>query len=507
MERGIKVSSKRIPQDYKFENDELKLMPLDKKRVLSRDRWVMQNANDSKWLKFYIDDIDMYKIVGDGANGVVLKGKEQVLYRNCAIKIWLPNNKSIHYTTNQQQYIEEIRKLAKLNNKNIIQIHTAKTDKNGYCYSIMEWFKGTTLREWIEQNGGCYFEDRKDIFLEIMNTLKECHEIQVYHGDLHTNNIMISDDINIKILDFGTSFFSKKKNPNKTKERESAFLLKLAYDLMPEIKEYDFLEFKFYGVNNPISNTDDVRNYSPELVRETLKSLCIIVYLLEIDAHTQEALIDMATAVADAPYLLIDNILQYIYAKYGESDLIFLNYNLQGSIERKIVNDIEEDYSKLYYSLELYYSFLQDNEYNLNNTTINNNINNKFVKNIFDLSVDTLKKSNINLKEHIEPIYKSMNSEYFGEFLDFYRPFLYNNILKFGYEKQYIEAQLFYKILNKKYELQYADVRRNDISDIIDKHNREPEKDGIGLEYDDYSSEIRKIHFDIANNPFKHGYY
>jgi len=81
--------------------------------------------------------------------------------------------------------------------------------QHGIFYSIMEYVEGCTLNDWINSHYGSKIEIRTKISKGILETMKKCHEINVYHGDLHTKNIIVSKENEVSILDFGTSFFRK----------------------------------------------------------------------------------------------------------------------------------------------------------------------------------------------------------------------------------------------------------------------------------------------------------
>src|SRR5689334_10674318 len=74
-------------------------------------------------------------------------------------------------------------------------------------YLVMEYIKGRTLRELLEERNGQLLsqEEALRIILQVCDALAYCHEHGVFHRDIKPENIMIQDDGNIKIIDFGVA--------------------------------------------------------------------------------------------------------------------------------------------------------------------------------------------------------------------------------------------------------------------------------------------------------------
>jgi len=62
--------------DYEFQNGKLKLF------------------FNSVWKEPAIDNIEFIDVIGEGANGIVLKGIQEPFDREVAIKFWLPNKRA-----------------------------------------------------------------------------------------------------------------------------------------------------------------------------------------------------------------------------------------------------------------------------------------------------------------------------------------------------------------------------------------------------------------------------
>jgi len=77
--------------DYRFKNGALELLI------------------NKIWRKISVENIIFEDVVGEGANGIVLKGFQKPFDREVGIKFWLRNQKSNIGKVNLIQYIEEIK--------------------------------------------------------------------------------------------------------------------------------------------------------------------------------------------------------------------------------------------------------------------------------------------------------------------------------------------------------------------------------------------------------------
>ncbi|MGK9160785.1 protein kinase domain-containing protein [Bacillus subtilis] len=360
----------RTPIDYEFTKGVLKLMPLDSKNTSKRSQWISEYANNkTEWNDVFLKDIKFIELSGDGANGIVLKSIQESLNRKCAIKFWMPNKKAKNYNIVFEQYKEEVTKLANLNDPSITKVYVADQTTGGYSYSIMEWIEGETLHNWLKNNKNIFFNFRHVLFKQIIESIEKCHQIRLFHGDLHTKNILITDDdtgnneydLGVKILDFGTSLLTKENKPDYSKHRESVLLLETTLKVIHEEKHFNILEFRYYGLNGEISNKDDVRNYDPLIVSKTLRNLNEILYVIANDAWTINGLEDIGRCFVAAPYMNLDVIINIIQENAGKQ-------SVRTFIEILYDQFYEQFYSRFnsnqinvnsFFLIELYYNLLE----------------------------------------------------------------------------------------------------------------------------------------------------
>lgn len=237
---------------------------------------------NKKWTEITFDGYNFIDKIGGGANGIVLKAKHNITERIDAIKVWLPHKKSKNGKVSEQQYLNEIRKIAKLRSNSIITIYDAKIINHEIYMSAMEYIEGESLDEWIESNSPIF--KRIEVCSNILKTILEYQSIGIIHGDLHGGNILIDKDDNIHIIDFGTSLFG---HNNQSKERESYFVVELVKKLLGEYFVETCFEFKNYSIQGIISQEDDSRNYEPVLITKTLMNYIELVKIKIMDGNME----------------------------------------------------------------------------------------------------------------------------------------------------------------------------------------------------------------------------
>ena len=90
-------------------------------------------------------------------------------------------------------------------------------------YYLMEYIEGVSLDKWIDQNAPCSTEQAMRIVRQIALALRYLHRQQVIHQDLKPGNIIIDDNEQVKLVDFGSCYLqSKHELPNNLKQNEVA---------------------------------------------------------------------------------------------------------------------------------------------------------------------------------------------------------------------------------------------------------------------------------------------
>ena len=146
--------------------------------------------------------------IGAGGMGEVYKARDTRLGRTVAVKI-LPAAFSAD-ADRLQRFEHEARILSMLNHPNLLAIYDVG-EHNGVRYLVSEFLEGQSLRE-IMAAGGLSRRRASDYALEIAKGLAAAHDNGIVHRDLKPDNIFITRDDRVKILDFGLAKYSPIKS-------------------------------------------------------------------------------------------------------------------------------------------------------------------------------------------------------------------------------------------------------------------------------------------------------
>ena len=148
--------------------------------------------------------MDRYQIVaklGSGGTAVVYKAIDTVLNREVTVKILQEQ-----FTSNQKfvmRFRKEAQAIAALSHPNIVSVYDVGCSDEGEPYLIMEYVEGRTLKEIINKTGPLSLDRSLDYTHQILAGLNHAHSYGVIHRDIKPQNIMITPEGQVKIMDFG----------------------------------------------------------------------------------------------------------------------------------------------------------------------------------------------------------------------------------------------------------------------------------------------------------------
>ena len=148
------------------------------------------------------DTLGGYKVVslvGRGGMGEVYRARDTRLKRDVAIKV-LPRAFAAD-RERLRRFEEEARSAAALNHPNIVSVHDMGT-ADGSLYIVSELLQGQNLREVLRQ-GPLPARKVLDYALQAARGLAAAHDAGIVHRDLKPENLFITQDGQLKILDFG----------------------------------------------------------------------------------------------------------------------------------------------------------------------------------------------------------------------------------------------------------------------------------------------------------------
>lgn len=166
-----------------------------------------------------------------GGMATIYAGLDTRLDRPVAVKIMhahLANDDAF-----VSRFIKEAKATAALSHPNIVSIQDQGWNEGGppAVFIVMELVEGTTLRDFLNENGVLGTEQSIQIINPVLSALAAAHKIGIIHRDIKPENILISKDGRIKVADFG---LARNTSVAQTLTAESSVVLGSVSYLSPE---------------------------------------------------------------------------------------------------------------------------------------------------------------------------------------------------------------------------------------------------------------------------------
>ena len=143
---------------------------------------------------------EIIELIGTGGMSEVYKAKCHVLNRYVAIKVLKPEFSSdVNFVT---KFRIEAQSAAGLSHPNIVNVYDVGED-NGIYYIVMELVEGITLKTYIEKKGQLTYKEALSIAIQVGRGIQAAHAKNIVHRDIKPQNIMISTEGKVKVMDFG----------------------------------------------------------------------------------------------------------------------------------------------------------------------------------------------------------------------------------------------------------------------------------------------------------------
>lgn len=143
---------------------------------------------------------EIIKTIGEGGMANVYLAKDIILDRNVAIKVLRGDLATDEKFVRRFQ--REALSASSLTHPNIVEIYDVGEDDGDY-YIVMEYVEGKNLKQLLKKRGKLTTAEVVDIMLQITSAMGVAHEALIIHRDLKPQNILIKDDGEVKITDFG----------------------------------------------------------------------------------------------------------------------------------------------------------------------------------------------------------------------------------------------------------------------------------------------------------------
>ena len=165
------------------------------------------------------------RVLGQGGFGITYIARDNANGMRVAIKEYFPDSMatrtaqrtvSAHtgergegFAYGKQCFLEEAKTLAAfIGNPSIVRVYRY-FEENGTAYFVMEYVEGVSFRDFLRSRGGkISFEEAKRYLVPVMDALAVVHSKGIVHRDVSPDNIILTKDGQIKLIDFGAARYS-----------------------------------------------------------------------------------------------------------------------------------------------------------------------------------------------------------------------------------------------------------------------------------------------------------
>ena len=165
------------------------------------------------------------KVIGYGGFGVTYIGWDDILQQRVAIKEYLPSefatravgqthitvfggNKAQQFADGMSKFIEEAKRLAQFQSEDgIVRVYDS-FEANNTAYIIMEYLDGETLTAYLGREGKISVDKAIELLTPVIRSLESVHKADIIHRDIAPDNIIITKDGQVKLIDFGAARYA-----------------------------------------------------------------------------------------------------------------------------------------------------------------------------------------------------------------------------------------------------------------------------------------------------------
>jgi serine/threonine protein kinase len=165
------------------------------------------------------------RVLGQGGFGITYQATDHHSGERVAIKEYFPDSlagrtdkvrvtafsdeRGDSFNYGKDCFLQEAETLAEfIGNENIVRVYTY-FEENGTAYFVMDFVEGMSLDRYMRNHGGrISYAEAEQILLPIMDALAAVNSKGIVHRDVTPDNIYLTADGNVKLLDFGAARYS-----------------------------------------------------------------------------------------------------------------------------------------------------------------------------------------------------------------------------------------------------------------------------------------------------------
>jgi eukaryotic-like serine/threonine-protein kinase len=139
--------------------------------------------------------------IGEGASGEVYEAEHVELGRRYAVKVLSAAHAAAHDAVDR--FRREARVIAKLSHPNVVVLHDFGKSLDGRVFLAMELLSGKTLD--VHSDKGVGWREAIELAIQATSALEAAHAAGLVHRDLKPQNLFLTAESELKLLDFGVA--------------------------------------------------------------------------------------------------------------------------------------------------------------------------------------------------------------------------------------------------------------------------------------------------------------
>jgi serine/threonine protein kinase len=146
---------------------------------------------------------EILETLGCGWTSRVDKARDTVIGRTVALKSFLQG----FGKNSEQQFLREAQTIGRLSHSSIAQLYDVSTDSGGTPFLVMEFVSGENLEQMLAQSP-IPFASAAVWGADLASALGYAHRAGIIHGDVKPSNIRVTENDQVKLVDFGVARFA-----------------------------------------------------------------------------------------------------------------------------------------------------------------------------------------------------------------------------------------------------------------------------------------------------------
>ncbi|MBR7140964.1 MAG: serine/threonine protein kinase [Clostridia bacterium] len=271
------------------------------------------------------------KAIGEGGFGITYRAWDTQTAKKVAIKEYYPsgyvtrdprsdkviiNSKQNHAPTNRglKRFIDEAQNLSKITDHSGIVEVLNFFSANSTAYIVMEFLDGISLKSYVKRKGKLTAPDAFTILKPVILSLRGLHATGLIHRDISPDNVLITREGEVKLIDFGAAKHSNGDRDDASIVLKQGFAPEEQYRATGE--QGPWTDIYALGVTLYYCMTGIIM---PESIQRIYEDTVLPPSKLGVEIHpkAEQALMKALAVFAKDRYKMMDTLIDDLY---GEND-------------------------------------------------------------------------------------------------------------------------------------------------------------------------------------------